>query len=274
MGGVEDNFAQFSTHVTEPKANRDTNNTIATTITTCGLSTKANFGNLDTRTSQDILLAIAETKEMFPELKIEFVGSTQSRNAEIEADLRENYLSAYRQHYPGVSDTEFLPLVNQQVAEDLACLDIGDDTIAQSLYVPNSATNVGVIISRYNGITINEKYGSNYDYFKQVKQSDVSVGWKPVKCDTPKATVDHELGHQLAKLVDAHNDSSIKAMFNKFSTLNAQGQTSVLSGYAATSIHEFIAESWSEYRNNPNCRPMAKLVANRILDLYDAKSKL
>lgn len=238
------------------------------------MSSKANFGNLDSRTSQDILLAVAETKEMFPELNIEFVGSAQARNAEIEADLRESYLNAYRQHYPGVSDADFLPLVNQQIADDMACLNIGENTIAQSLYVPDSTSNVGGIVSRYNGITINEKYGSSYDYFKQVKQSDVSVGWKPVKCDTPKATVDHELGHQLAKLVDAHNDSSIKVMFNKFSAMDAQSQTSVLSGYAATNIHEFIAESWSEYRNNPNCRPMAKFIAKRMVNLYDAKNRL
>ena len=84
--------------------------------------------------------------------------------------------------------------------------------------------------------------------------------------------MDHELGHQVAKLVDAHNDPDINELFGRFSQIDAQNQSKVLSGYAATNIHEFIAESWSEYRNNPKCRDCAKFVATRMIELYEAKN--
>lgn len=93
--------------------------------------------------------------------------------------------------------------------------------------------------------------------------------WKPAGCDTPRATVDHELGHQIAKLTNAHNDYKMQEMYSRFMSLSSTQRGEVLSGYAGESIHEFIAEGWSEYRNNPNCRPLAKSISNRLFDLYN-----
>lgn len=245
---------------------------IASASTISGFANKVDFGNLDSRTSRDIAMAISDTKQMFPELNIGFVGSAQARNKAIEADLRNEYLAVYRRHYPNATDNELLPIVNQHVEEDMAALHIGGDTIAQSLYVSLANSIASSVFSQYNGITINEQYGSDYGFFQKTKQQNVAVGWKPIKCDTPKATVDHELGHQIAKLVNAHNDSSINALYDEFSCIGAQKQTETLSGYAATNIHEFIAESWSEYRNNPNCREYAKKVSERIIELYNTRN--
>ncbi len=83
------------------------------------------------------------------------------------------------------------------------------------------------------------------------------------------ATVDHELGHQIAKLTNAHNDYEMQEMYSRFMSLSSTQRGEVLSGYAGESIHEFIAEGWSEYRNNPNCRPLAKSISNRLFDLYN-----
>lgn len=272
-GILSENMEKVSTgivHNTEANAKR--NSVIASTVTAYGFSAKADFGNLDSRTSKDVFVAVAETKQMFPELNMQFVGSAQARNKAIEKDLREEYLSAYRRHYPGASDAELMPFVNQQVSEDMSYLQIENGTIAQSLYVPNTDSTTEDVIARYNGISINESYGSSYEHFKQVKQADVDAGWKPINCNTPKATIDHELGHQVAKLVEAHNDPDIQELYNRFSNVDAQNQSKVLSGYAATNIHEFIAESWSEYRNNPECRECAKFVATRMIELYEAKN--
>lgn len=254
------------------KFNTQKNSIIASAITTYGFSDKADFGNLDSRTSRDVFVAVSETKQMFPELNMQFVGSAQARNKAIENDLRNEYLSAYRHHYPDASDADLMPYVNQQVAEDMASLQIENQTLAQSLYVPETTSTITDIIARYNGISINESYGGDYDTFQKVKQVDVDAGWKPINCNTPKATVDHELGHQIAKLVDAHNDPEIMQLFAEFSQIDKQIQSNVLSGYAATNIHEFIAESWSEYRNNPECRDCANFVASRIIELYEAKN--
>lgn len=235
-----------------------------------GYARNVGFGNLDERTAKDMAMAIAETKELFPGLDLQFVGSLQARNDGIRESLTNMYMDAYKKHYPSASENDLLPVVQQQVEEDMMGFIPQDGTIAQSLFVGSPAGAQEWLYSNFNGITINEAYGSDYDHFVQVKQDDVNAGWKPQNCNTPKATVDHELGHQIAKLVDAHNDPDIQELYNRFVALDSNKQSSVLSGYAATNIHEFIAESWSEYRNNPNCRDCAKFVSERMLDLYNS----
>ena len=238
-----------------------------------GYAQNVDFGSLDAKTAEDMTLAIAETRELFPELDLKFTGSLQARNNAIRDSLIQTYMSAYKSHNPNVSDAELLPIVRQQVAEDLHDIEPSERTIAQSIFVKEPAGYTDFLISQFNGITINESYGSDYDHFRNVKQSEVSAGWKPQNCNTPKATVDHELGHQIAALVNAHSDPDIQECYQRFATLGRQQQSQILSGYAAKNIHEFIAESWSEYRNNPDCRECAKFVSERMLDLYHSGHK-
>ena len=40
-----------------------------------------------------------------------------------------------------------------------------------------------------------------------------------------------------------------------------------LSEYANANLFEFIAEAWSEYRNNPSPRPLANEVGDRIVEI-------
>lgn len=244
------------------------NDKVATAMVVEGLVRQADFGKLDNKTAQDIYSAVSETLDMFPDIDLRFVGSVQSRNQHIEKSLEKMYLNAYRQHYPTASDADFMPFVRQQESEDMRGFEPGNGTIAQSLFVAIPQTYGEEVIANYNGISINERYGSDYNHFINVRRSDVKAKWKPAGCDTPRATVDHELGHQIAKLTNAHNDYEIQEMYSHFMSLSSTQRGEVLSGYAGESIHEFIAEGWSEYRNNPNCRPLAKSISNRLFDLY------
>lgn len=245
------------------------NNQIAATMVVDGLVRQADFGKLDNKTAQDIHKSVSETLEMFPDIDLRFVGSVQSRNEHIEKSLEEMYLGAYRQHYPTASDTDLMPFVRQQVAEDMKGFEPDERTIAQSLFIETPQTYGEDVIAEFNGISINERYGGDYDHFTDVRKSDVQAKWKPEGCDTPRATVDHELGHQIARLTNAHNDADIQEMYSDFMCLTSTQRSEVLSGYAGESIHEFIAEGWSEYRNNPNCRPLATNISNRLFDLYN-----
>lgn len=245
------------------------NDQIAATMVVDGLVRQADFGKLDNRTAQDIHKSVSETLEMFPDIDLRFVGSVQSRNQHIEKSLEKMYLNAYRQHYPTASDADLMPFVRQQVSEDMRGFEPENGTIAQSLFVATPQTYGEEVIANFNGISINERYGSDYSYFTNVRRGDVKAKWKPAGCDTPQATVDHELGHQIAKLTNAHNDYEMQEMYSRFMSLSSTQRGEVLSGYAGESIHEFIAEGWSEYRNNPNCRPLAKNISNRLFDLYN-----
>lgn len=248
------------------------NNQIAALMVDNGLVRQADFGKLDNRTAHDIFKSVSETLAMFPDIDLRFVGSVQSRNQRIEKSLEEMYFNIYRQHYPTASDVELMPFVRQQVTEDMKGFEPGERTIAQSLFIETPQTGGEDVISRFNGISINERYGGNYNYFTNVRENDVKAKWKPAGCYTPQATVDHELGHQIAQLTNAYNDVCIQKMYSDFMNLNSTQRGEKLSGYAGESIHEFIAEGWSEYRNNPNCRSLAKNISNRIFDLYNQRT--
>ena len=114
-------------------------------------------------------------------------------------------------------------------------------------------------------------YGSDYKSFTEIKENEVRIGHKPVGCGNVKATIDHELGHQIANKLNACNDTEIVEKYNRFSGLSDIEQANTLSTYAAKNIGEFVAECWSEYSNNPQCRNVAAFVSKRLIDLYEAE---
>lgn len=237
-------------------------------LTDSKLVERVDFGNLDINTARDITFAIRETMEEFPELELRFVGSLQSRNDTLRQQLTDMYMQYYKQYNPEVPEDQLTVAVQRQVIEDMRGFEPDYGTIAESLFVGDVNSYSDSIFSAYNGITINEAYGGNYEHFIKTRKTDVDSGWKPENCFSPKATVDHELGHQIAKLVNAHKDDFIVEKYNEFMAMNENDRPSVLSGYAGKNIHEFIAEAWSEYKNNPKCRECAMSVAKRIEELY------
>ena len=245
---------------------------IAAKLVVDGCCDKADFGTLDPHTAADMSAAVRETLDEFPDLKLGFIGSLQSRNKSIEEHLQQMYLNAYRNAYPGAADKDLMPFVEKHLKEDretrLKGFEPQQGTIAQSLFVEGPSGCQDGIIAKRNGITVNEHYGNDYGYFTEVGEADVASGWKPQNCVTPKATLDHVLGHQIARLTRAHEDAEILNLFSCFEGLADSVKPDVLSGYAATDIHEFVAEAWSEYRNNANCRDCARAVSERMIALY------
>ena len=105
----------------------------------------------------------------------------------------------------------------------------------------------------------------------------------PVGCDTVKAVFDHELGHKIDEMLSLYTDPDFLAIYNP---AKAQGERFIadnLSAYAYctsffrksnyTPQKEFIAEAWSEYRNNEKPRPLAVAVGELINRKYDAKKQ-
>ena len=68
-----------------------------------------------------------------------------------------------------------MPHVRQQVSEDMKGFDPGEQTIAQSLFIDTPQTYGENLIAEFNCISINERYGGDYNYFT------VKAKWKPVK---------------------------------------------------------------------------------------------
>ncbi|HIV52064.1 MAG TPA: hypothetical protein H9748_01065 [Candidatus Mediterraneibacter norwichensis] len=59
--------------------------------------------------------------------------------------------------------------------------DPGEQTIAQSLFIDTPQTYGENLIAEFNGISINERYGGDYNYFTDIRKRDVKAKWKPVK---------------------------------------------------------------------------------------------
>lgn len=243
---------------------------LTTLVKDSGLSKNADFGNLDINVARQMVQSIYKTKKEFPFLEMNFIGSSQARNKQMETSLTEIYMNAYKKSNPDWSEDDLKPYVLEAVEADMKKVAISPNTIAQSIYIDSPDNMLSKAAQSVCGITINENYGENYESFKRAKEIEVITGHKPVGCNTPKATIDHELGHQIANRLKAQQDIVIINAYNKFASLSEEEMADTLSTYAKKNINEFIAECWSEFQNNPNCRPMAKLVGNRLVTINSA----
>ena len=239
------------------------------------LSKDADFGNLDTEVAREMVRTIYLTKKEFKDLELQFIGSLQERNNRLEIKLSEFYMEEYKKANPDMTEEELLPYVQNNVEWDMRAARkylYQPNTIAQSSSVKKQDRLFDKATNAVGGIVINEDYGSDYNYLSATKKNEVYIKHKPIGCDTIKASVDHELGHQIDHMLDVNQDKIIIDSYNDFMLMTPARQGDELSTYASTNIREFIAECWSEYRNNPNCREIAKKIGIRIEEIRKANN--
>lgn len=277
-------LSHFSSHNTEVAIdairNAETSTQLAQVAKNFKVSDNIDFGKLDLKVSQQIVESLVRTKATFPNLHIDlkFIGSIQARNDFVAKDAAQklllHYATEYKKSNPSASRDECKSFAVFQTKQKLSGLVPRENTIAQSISLSPSAGYVSksdkIIVDAIQGISINESFGYSDAKFRKQKVEEVISGHKPHGCNTAKATIDHEIGHQIANALNAANDPYIKQAFEKFDGLSRKEQAAELSTYAGEDhkIGEFIAECWSEYQNNPECRPVAKKIANRMIELY------
>ena len=226
----------------------------------------------DVRVAHDMADALNDAKRDFPDLKISYFGSCQSQAASIRSDLTEYYKDFFKDCKPYWTDEQFEAAVKCNVEyyiHNVLELDDINGTFAWSLNIGDSDPTAGEL-SKYSGIAINLDFASNYEGFKQSKVQDVQSRYKPIGCDTPRATADHELGHEIDRHVGAAQDPQIQKWYQEM--LRDNNAENVLSEYSKSSIYEFIAEGYSEYRNNPKPREYATKIYNRLIELRNQKA--
>lgn len=237
------------------------------------LAKDADFGNLDNRVAQEMVRTIYLTKKEFKDLEMQFVGSLQARNKKFRNKLARIYLDEYKKANPDMAEEELLPYVRDKVEQHMREAKVYQtNAIAQSCSVDKPIILFDKVMKAFNGIAINEDYGNDYDYFESIKKAEVNSGHKPIGCDSIKATIDHEFGHQIDSMLNVRKDKVIIEAYKDFMLMTPSRQKDELSGYAAKNIREFIAECWSEFRNNPECRTIAKKVGNRIIQIRNSNS--
>lgn len=118
-----------------------------------------------------------------------------------------------------------------------------------------------------DGIMIDDRVFGARD-IRQAKidlEKSVLVSHSPNGCDSIDGPIYHEIGHTLDFLCAVANDEQLLAEYNSLSALDIQNN---LSGYATSSIREFIAEGFSEYMSSATPRTLAKHIVEAIDRCY------
>ena len=220
------------------------------------LGVKADYTGIDVRCVNEWNRGLAAMKNKYPEVaeQIKFVGSMQKRNELLKAELK-NYA---KNNKLAKGTKELLDYV-------LGKLNIKSNRTAESFHVTRLGNNpdeneIIKIVNKYAGISLNSNYYNNYDNVIAERKRQVTNGWKPVGCDTMKSIFDHEFGHQIDKLLGISKSKDVKEYFETNKTVISKN----LSKYATVKVEEFIAEAWSEYKNNPKPREISRKVGKFI----------
>lgn len=215
---------------------------------------------------------LADNFSRFPALKskINFVGESHQRNTHLKPVVQEYIIDELGKINPGVNTELLNKYADIQVRKIMSNMKVPTNSYASS-WSPRQEP-----YKQFAGITFNRVQGENIDKLLRNLKSDVERKFHPIGCDSVKAVLDHEIGHQLDKMLNLSNLDSIKNIFN---TKTFKEITNELSTYSwkndnPNKYGEFIAEAWSEYCNNPNPRPIAKEVGEIIEREYDEWKKM
>jgi len=207
----------------------------------------------------------------FPELKQQFgfVGESHARNSTMKPIVRQLYLDQMIKHNPAVDIKRLEAYVDGKVNAVMKQLRVPSNSYASS-WAPQQDP-----YSRFAGITFNSVQGKDIAKLLENLRADVASKFHPTGCDTVKSVLDHEMGHQLDKMLKLSSKGSIQELFD---TRTKDQITEELSKYAwknnnSNRYSEFIAEAWAEYCNNPNPRPIAKEIGETIEREYAAWKK-
>ena len=243
---------------------REYNRTLKEFCESNGYVKNADFSDFDPHVAFDLVTSVVDAKKDFPDLEVNYLGSIGHQVEGLHDTVAAVQFDFYKQNG---FDEKLAQQMAKKYADDFISnskLDDTEGTYAWSLRTCNPS------LDKYDGVAVNNDYAQNYAKFKSEKQADEIAKWAPIGCGSPKAVVDHELGHEIDNLLGASNDHIINDLYSGMMRDN-KAETA-LSGYSKTNVKEFIAEAYSEYRNNPKPREVSRAVYNRLIELRDQKA--
>lgn len=102
-------------------------------------------------------------------------------------------------------------------------------------------------------------------------EKDITNKWHPPGTGSLKAVFDHELGHEIDRLLNLRSNAEFLKMYYAEIVKGKEYIMNNLSTYGYKNAAEFIAEAWSEYLNNEKPRPIAVSVGMLVKKLYAEK---
>ncbi|MDE5861969.1 MAG: hypothetical protein K2H28_07225 [Ruminococcus sp.] len=105
--------------------------------------------------------------------------------------------------------------------------EISNNTYTQSCVKSNKPDYVN--FPDFFGISVSDNWGRNSERFIEELKIKVKIKFPPQGCDTIKSVVDHEIGHQLDKLLGISEMQEIRALFD---VMEISDFKNMLSSYA------------------------------------------
>lgn len=231
----------------------------------------ASYAGADLRVANEWNRGLAEAFQRFPELKKNFgFTGTLSERHNLTWDLsREFYGEWYRKKHPEWSESQVRRYAQNSATDEYNRYASKDYSATYA--VSNSTENPA--LAGIRGIAVNSDLVKDTEAFRDSLIANVEGKHSPEGCYTLRSILDHEIGHRLDELVGASKDHVITGLID---SMTNDELTEKLSSYSWNNdnnnkYEEAIAEAWSEYCNNPNCRPVAMAIGKRIEELYDDK---
>lgn len=241
------------------------------------LGVKPYYDKLSLDTCNAINQSVTEMFEQFPQTRqfCKVVGNAQSINREMKSALYPMYWNFYASYSPYKGDDKVKEYTEKTI--NMCIGQISDQTVAYTNNYIVKYKKAQKCLDCYRGILVNQKYGIDAN-FDEKAEEQIKRKFHPEGTATMKAQIDHECGHIIDHAYnitghegyapkDVKNEKSsqkIAKMYQNYSDFDIEMG---LSMYAATDEREFIAEAWSEYKNNPHPRKIAKTVG-RIISKY------
>lgn len=129
-----------------------------------------------------------------------------------------------------------------------------------------------MVIKDTNGIYFNDDW--SFDKLNESLKKCVEQKYHPEGCDTLKSVIDHEFGHALTNFIVRRTyglratNKALEKIRSIRNSMNRQEIIDKLSRYGATNFDEFVAEAYSEYKNNSNPREVALQVGKLLEEAY------
>lgn len=223
------------------------------------------YGELDLKVANELNRTLTYYQNTYPEVmgNVRCIGNWQAINRDKKETMYYYYKQYIREKYPNAGRYQ-----SEKLAERWASQYIG--RVPGNVYASSFATASKKELEMYMGIYVNSKYGKDYDKFNKLLSADVETRFHPEYTGTLKATIDHEMAHQLDNMLGISNEPNIQNLFDSRTKLDL---TNEISSYSWDNTNknkysEMVAEGWAEYLNNPNPRPIAKEIGETIERKY------
>lgn len=241
----------------------------------------ANYKGVNIDLANDMNKGLFNTKMLMPELKVGGIGSAQEVNKQIKNDVIEGYrqseyYKAAKEKY-GLKGAEYAA---ERTAKQYYRR-VENGILAWSSNTPNAKFgDIEVDLSKYKGVFINANEAKSKSAIDTIVQKSSERGWFTKGAKDFTYIMDHELGHEIDKMLNFRNDEDFKKIFDREHKAGIKVLAERLSTYGATAGNkisarpaEMIAEAWAEFVTSENPRELSAEIGELMLKKYYLKFK-